>query len=79
MEESCTATSIALEKYDVSVPQEEGEDEGRVMRMGKQLLRSLALGFGCIVFASLMYDLVIESQLYKGYKFRISMASMSGN
>nr|GEY60364.1 copia LTR rider [Tanacetum cinerariifolium] len=32
---------------------EEGEDEGRMMRMGKRLLRSLALAFGCIAFVSL--------------------------
>lgn len=34
--------------------QEEGEDEGRMMRMGKRLLRSLALVFGCIAIASLV-------------------------
>lgn len=34
---------------------EEGEDEGRMMRMGKRLLRSLALVFGCIAIASLGY------------------------
>ncbi|KAI3748461.1 hypothetical protein L6452_11536 [Arctium lappa] len=34
---------------------EEGEDEGRMMRMGKRLLRSLALVFGCIAVASLGY------------------------
>lgn len=34
--------------------QEEGEDEGRMMRMGKRLLRSLSLAFGCIAFASLV-------------------------
>lgn len=34
--------------------QEEGEDEGRMLRMGKRLLRSLALVFGCIALASLV-------------------------
>ncbi|XP_019228054.1 PREDICTED: uncharacterized protein LOC109209266 isoform X2 [Nicotiana attenuata] len=34
---------------------EEGEDEGRMLRMGKRLLRSLALVFGCIALASLGY------------------------
>ncbi|KAD7479841.1 hypothetical protein E3N88_02977 [Mikania micrantha] len=34
---------------------EEGEDEGRMLRMGKRLLRSLALAFGCIAFASLSH------------------------
>ncbi|XP_031107527.1 uncharacterized protein LOC116012185 [Ipomoea triloba] len=34
---------------------EEGEDDGRMMRMGKRLLRSLALAFGCIAVASLGY------------------------
>uniref|UniRef100_A0A5B7BR11 Chloroplast J-like domain 1 n=1 Tax=Davidia involucrata TaxID=16924 RepID=A0A5B7BR11_DAVIN len=32
---------------------EEGEDEGRALRMGKRLLRSLALVFGCIAVSSL--------------------------
>ncbi|CAA0808230.1 Chloroplast J-like domain 1 [Striga hermonthica] len=34
---------------------EDGEDEGRMLRMGKRLLRSLALVFGCVAFASLGY------------------------
>lgn len=35
--------------------QEEGiEDEGRAIRMGKRLLRSLALVFGCVAAASLV-------------------------
>ncbi|KAL7185033.1 hypothetical protein ACSBR2_027053 [Camellia fascicularis] len=34
---------------------EEGEDEGRALRMGKRLLRSLALVFGCIALSSLVY------------------------
>lgn len=39
---------------------EEGEDEGRMMRMGKRLLRSLALAFGCIAVASLGYTGVVN-------------------
>ncbi|XP_051130078.1 protein CHLOROPLAST J-LIKE DOMAIN 1, chloroplastic isoform X1 [Andrographis paniculata] len=39
---------------------EDGEDEGRMMRMGKRLLRSLALVFGCVAFASLGYTAVIN-------------------
>lgn len=31
-----------------------GEDEGRMLRMGKRLLRSLSLVFGCLAFASLV-------------------------
>ncbi|XP_058101619.1 protein CHLOROPLAST J-LIKE DOMAIN 1, chloroplastic [Magnolia sinica] len=34
---------------------EDGEDEGRGLRMGKRLLRSLALVFGCIAAASLAF------------------------
>uniref|UniRef100_A0A2N9I6Q3 J domain-containing protein n=1 Tax=Fagus sylvatica TaxID=28930 RepID=A0A2N9I6Q3_FAGSY len=33
---------------------EEGEDTGRALRMGKRLLRSLGLVFGCIAFSSLV-------------------------
>lgn len=39
---------------------EEGEDEGRMMRMGKRLLRSLALSFGCIAIASLGYTGIVN-------------------
>lgn len=39
---------------------EEGEDEGRMMRMGKRLLRSLALSFGCIAVASLGYTGIVN-------------------
>lgn len=35
--------------------QEFGEDDGRTMRMGKRILRSLCLVFGCIAFASLVW------------------------
>lgn len=39
---------------------EDGEDEGRGLRMGKRLLRSLALVFGCIAFTSLAYTGVLN-------------------
>ncbi|KAL0317180.1 UNVERIFIED_CONTAM: hypothetical protein Sangu_2132300 [Sesamum angustifolium] len=39
---------------------EDGEDEGRMLRMGKRLLRSLALVFGCVAFASLGYTAVLN-------------------
>ncbi|GAV85855.1 DUF3353 domain-containing protein [Cephalotus follicularis] len=38
---------------------EDGEDDGRALRMGKRILRSLALVFGCITFSSLAYTLVL--------------------
>lgn len=37
--------------------QEDGEDSGRGIRMGKRLLRSLALVFGCIAVISLVLHL----------------------
>ncbi|KAL8050387.1 hypothetical protein ABFX02_06G078900 [Erythranthe guttata] len=40
--------------------EEGGEDEGRMLKMGKRLLRSLALGFGCVAFASLGYTAVLN-------------------
>ncbi|KAL8247466.1 hypothetical protein R6Q59_008682 [Mikania micrantha] len=47
---------------------EEGEDEGRMLRMGKRLLRSLALAFGCIAFASLGYTGVVNLiEYFSGY------------
>uniref|UniRef100_A0A7N0UEB8 Uncharacterized protein n=1 Tax=Kalanchoe fedtschenkoi TaxID=63787 RepID=A0A7N0UEB8_KALFE len=39
---------------------EDGEDEGRGIRMGKRLLRSLALVFGCIAVVSLGYTGVLN-------------------
>ncbi|XP_069153073.1 protein CHLOROPLAST J-LIKE DOMAIN 1, chloroplastic isoform X1 [Solanum lycopersicum] len=45
---------------------EEGEDEGRMMRMGKRLLRSLALVFGCIAIASLGYTGLLNLIEYAG-------------
>ncbi|KAK1409751.1 hypothetical protein QVD17_36280 [Tagetes erecta] len=47
---------------------EEGEDEGRMMRLGKRLLRSLALAFGCIAFASLGYTGIVNLiEYFTGY------------
>ncbi|KAJ6296589.1 hypothetical protein OIU78_022327 [Salix suchowensis] len=39
---------------------EDGEDEGRTLRLGKQILRSLALVFGSITFASLAYTGILN-------------------
>lgn len=39
---------------------EEGEDEGRGLRMGKRLLRSLCLVFGCIAVASMAFTGVLN-------------------
>lgn len=39
---------------------EEGEDTGEGLRMGKRLLRSLALVFGCIAFSSLGYTFILN-------------------
>ncbi|KAL8539012.1 hypothetical protein ACS0TY_000861 [Phlomoides rotata] len=40
---------------------EDGEqDESRMLRMGKRLLRSLALVFGCVAFASVGYTAVLN-------------------
>ncbi|KAF3778492.1 hypothetical protein EJ110_NYTH32913 [Nymphaea thermarum] len=39
---------------------EDGEDEGRGLRMGKRLLRSLALVFGCVAITSLAYTGVLN-------------------
>ncbi|KAK3043121.1 hypothetical protein RJ639_000010 [Escallonia herrerae] len=39
---------------------EDGEDEGRMLRMGKRLLRSLALVFGCVAVSSLGYTGVLN-------------------
>lgn len=52
----------------VSTFTEEGEDEGRLMRMGKRLLRSLSLVFGCIAVSSLGYTGVLNGiELVRGY------------
>ncbi|XP_022719078.1 uncharacterized protein LOC111277128 [Durio zibethinus] len=45
---------------------EEGEDEGRALRMGKRLLRSLALVFGCIALSSLAYTGLLNLIEYVG-------------
>ncbi|KAK9160328.1 hypothetical protein Syun_006669 [Stephania yunnanensis] len=39
---------------------EDGEDEGRTLRMGKRLLRSFSLVFGCIAVASLGYTGILN-------------------
>ncbi|XP_043718378.1 uncharacterized protein LOC122666271 [Telopea speciosissima] len=39
---------------------EDGEDEGRALRMGKRLLRSLALVFGCIAVSALGFTGVLN-------------------
>ncbi|KAK7258645.1 hypothetical protein RIF29_24226 [Crotalaria pallida] len=39
---------------------EEGEDTGEGLRMGKRLLRSLALVFGCVAFSSVAFTLVLN-------------------
>ncbi|XP_010244067.1 PREDICTED: uncharacterized protein LOC104587979 [Nelumbo nucifera] len=39
---------------------EDGEDEGRALRMGKRLLRSLALVFGCIAASSLGFTGILN-------------------
>ncbi|GAB4855357.1 Protein CHLOROPLAST J-LIKE DOMAIN 1, chloroplastic [Ancistrocladus abbreviatus] len=45
---------------------EEGEDEGRALRMGKRLLRSLALVFGSIAFASLAFTGILNLIEFSG-------------
>ncbi|KAH8480994.1 hypothetical protein Peur_062216 [Populus x canadensis] len=39
---------------------EDGEDEGRTLRLGKRILRALALVFGSITFASLAYTGILN-------------------
>ncbi|KAE9616088.1 putative protein CHAPERONE-LIKE PROTEIN OF POR1 [Lupinus albus] len=39
---------------------EEGEDTGEGLRMGKRLLRALALVFGCVAFTSVAFTLVLN-------------------
>ncbi|KAK6288912.1 hypothetical protein POUND7_000453 [Theobroma cacao] len=45
---------------------EEGEDDGRGLRMGKRLLRSLALVFGCVALSSLAYTGLLNLIEYVG-------------
>ncbi|XP_021738069.1 uncharacterized protein LOC110704568 [Chenopodium quinoa] len=45
---------------------EDGEDDGRGLRMGKRLLRSLCLVFGCIGLASLAFTGVLNLIEYSG-------------
>ncbi|KAK7817504.1 hypothetical protein CFP56_042789 [Quercus suber] len=44
----------------ISAVFEDGEDTGRALRMGKRLLRSLGLVFGCIAVSSLAYTGVLN-------------------
>lgn len=46
---------------------EEGEDEGRGLRMGKRLLRSLSLVFGCLAFSSLGYTGILNLIEFLGH------------
>ncbi|KAF6154787.1 hypothetical protein GIB67_032399 [Kingdonia uniflora] len=46
---------------------EEGEDEGRGLRMGKRLLRSLALVFGCMAVSSLGFTGILNVIELLGY------------
>jgi hypothetical protein len=52
--------------------QEEGEDEGRTLRLGKRILRSLALVFGSVAFASLV---LYSSLLFGVVLERLSISS----
>lgn len=45
---------------------EEGEDDGRALRMGKRLLRCLALVFGVIAVSSLAYTGILNLIEYAG-------------
>ncbi|XP_021282767.1 uncharacterized protein LOC110415430 [Herrania umbratica] len=45
---------------------EEGEDDGRGVRMGKRILRSLALVFGCVALSSLAYTGLLNLIEYVG-------------
>ncbi|KAJ0967578.1 hypothetical protein J5N97_024495 [Dioscorea zingiberensis] len=50
----------AFEPATTPILDEYGEDEGRGLRMGKRLLRSLALVFGCIAVSSLGYTGILN-------------------
>ncbi|XP_044469354.1 uncharacterized protein LOC123198674 [Mangifera indica] len=52
-----------LKKFEPAVSPtftEEGEDDGRAVRMGKRILRSLGLVFGCIAVASLAFTGILN-------------------
>ncbi|KAK9137934.1 hypothetical protein Sjap_008528 [Stephania japonica] len=52
-----------LKAFDPSVSptfSEDGEDDGRTLQMGKRLLRSISLVFGCIAVASLGYTGILN-------------------
>ncbi|KAJ6744342.1 CHLOROPLAST J-LIKE DOMAIN 1 [Salix purpurea] len=54
---------------------EDGEDEGRTLRLGKRILRSLALVFGSITFASLAYTVTYLHFLYNNQELLITTAT----
>ncbi|KAJ0078911.1 hypothetical protein Patl1_23182 [Pistacia atlantica] len=52
-----------LKKFEPAVSPtvtEEGEDDGRALRMGKRILRSLGLVFGCIAVSSLAFTGILN-------------------
>ncbi|KAJ4879013.1 Chloroplast J-like domain 1 [Raphanus sativus] len=52
---------------------EEGEENGRGLRMGKRLLRSLSLVFGSILVASLVYTGILNFIEYMGSSIPITL------
>ncbi|TKY61340.1 DNA/RNA polymerase [Spatholobus suberectus] len=50
----------AFESPATPIYSEEGEDTGEGLRMGKRLLRSLALVFGCVAISSLAYTFILN-------------------
>lgn len=58
----------AFEPEVAPVINEYGEDEGRPLRMGKRVLRSLAMVFGCMAVSSLGYTGVLNLiEYFRGY------------
>ncbi|KAF2591803.1 hypothetical protein F2Q70_00039821 [Brassica cretica] len=68
-----------IEYMGISIPialynnQEEGAENGRGLRMGKRLLRSLSLVFGSILFASLAYTGILNVIEYMGSSIPIAL------
>ncbi|KAK7285883.1 hypothetical protein RJT34_20668 [Clitoria ternatea] len=50
----------SFEAPTTSIYNEEGEDTGEGLRMGKRLLRSLTLVFGCVALSSLAYTFILN-------------------
>ncbi|WVY95488.1 hypothetical protein V8G54_034576, partial [Vigna mungo] len=50
----------AFESPVTRIYNEEGEDTGEGLRMGKRLLRALALVFGCVAISSLAYTFILN-------------------